>query len=440
MNSQPFITIAAAMILSSIPPMLHSADKNWRERAVDRARIMSALKWSPVAEGMPIRGRGEFDAGKEYVGMSYSNGGRDGRMVGFDVSLATYLAALENPQSVLYTTDLRGQRRNSAAFYGIVCSGFTSYSLGLGFQIGSLWHGQSSRDGVRLAEPQSAQGAIVGDVLWMSGHVELVTGVTTAADGTVTHVRVEESRSPTARSVNYTAERFDAYLARRNITLYHIYDYDAWRGENRAERFRFPNPAADASPPAINRVLLLDLGDWVVYPRNQAVKFNVMDRDGQGPQTLVIQRGDQIIERIALSGTGVVERTFSESGGYSAYCILQDGSSSQSCEFSVCSIEVRVPSEPIALGEAWDIEFEADNMKPLFVRVGIVGVPNYSDPITPYEIWLTDEDRRTGSVTVPGDAFTRPGNYRVAVSGENQFGRLRDSAAVAFFDSMTIGK
>ncbi len=32
----------------------------------------------------------------------------------------------------------------------------------------------------------------------------------------------------------------------------------------------------DSATPAINRVLLLDRGDWVPYYRDQAVKFNVM--------------------------------------------------------------------------------------------------------------------------------------------------------------------
>lgn len=59
---------------------------------------------------------------------------------------------------------------------------------------------------------------------------------------------------------------------------------------NRAESVRFPNYAADAAAPAINRALLLDLADWVPYRKGQPVKFNVMDRDALGVKALVIRR------------------------------------------------------------------------------------------------------------------------------------------------------
>ena len=55
-------------------------------------------------------------------------------------------------------------------------------------------------------------------------------------------------------------------------------------------------------------------GDWVPYFKGQSVKFNVMDRDAKGVQTLGIQRGDTVVEKIQLSGPGVVERVFSRCG------------------------------------------------------------------------------------------------------------------------------
>lgn len=57
---------------------------HWRKKAVDYARIMSRVKWTPVAEGMPKRG-GHFEAGKEYTGVPYSSVKAEGRYVGFDI-------------------------------------------------------------------------------------------------------------------------------------------------------------------------------------------------------------------------------------------------------------------------------------------------------------------------------------------------------------------
>ena len=398
----------------------------WRGRAVDYGRIMSRLEWTPVADGIPIRGRGEFKANTTYTGVPYSNGGWDGRMIGFDIYLKTFLAAVENPQSVLYTRDLRNQRRNSAAFYGMVCSAYTSYSLQLAAQVGSSFHGPPHREGIEPAEPQSAQGAQVGDVLWFRGHVELVTRVTTGPDGDVTHVRVEDSWPPTTRTKNYTASRFDDYLARRRATLYRISDYDAWRGGSRAEEYLFPNYEKDADPPAINRVVLLDLGDWVAYRKGQPVRFNVMDRDDRGVETLVIKREGEPVEQIALDGPGIVERTFERPGDYTAHCIMKDGTESQACEFSVCTIDSGPATDPIVLGEPWEVEFRTENMKAIHVRIAQEGDPDYGNLVPHYSIWLTDEHRREGRVTVPADALARRGRHSVLVTGENRYGRLRN--------------
>ncbi|MDD3524663.1 MAG: hypothetical protein PHQ41_08225 [Candidatus Cloacimonetes bacterium] len=406
---------------------MNTVDMNtWQNRAVDLARIMSQLKWEPVANGIPIRGRGEFKADTAYTGVPYSNGGWDGRMIGFDIYLKTFLAAVENPLSVLYTIDLRGQRSNSAAFYGTVCSGYTSYALQLAMQIGSSWYGPHHREGIEPAQPQSAQGTKIGDVLWSRGHVEIVTQVTTTPDGTATHVRVEDSWPPTTRTKDYTATAFDSYLTQRQATLYRITDHDAWRGENRAERFLFPNFTMDAETATINRILLLDLGDWVAYRKDHPVIFNIMDRDNHGVKALVIKREGKPVEHIPLDGRGIVERTFTRSGDYTAHCIMKDGTSSQACEFSVCTIDTIPVTAPIVLGQPWEIEFHAENMNAIHVLIAKEGDPDYSDPVAPYSIWLNDEHRRQGRVIVPADALSRAGKSSISVTGENRYGRLRN--------------
>ena len=96
----------------------------------------------------------------------------------------------------------------------------------------------------------------------------------------------------------------------QNRKLYRITDLDAWRGDNKAESFLFPNYEDDSATPEINRVLLLDRGDWVPYHKGQPVKINVMDRDERGVRALVIKRGDKVVEEIKQPGKGVVERSF----------------------------------------------------------------------------------------------------------------------------------
>ena len=286
----------------------------WREKVVKYARIMSRVKWTPVAEGMPIKGKGNFKKGAEYTGVPYSSVKYAGRYIGFEIYLKTFLAAVENPRSVLYTENLAGKVSNAAPYYGKVCSSYTSYALQCAIWYVSRHYGPEYRDGVCLVDPQSAQAAKAGDVIFTppppkggGSHIEIVTGVTKSDDGTVTHVRVEESRPPTTKTTKRSAADFDAHISSKNRKLYRITDLDAWRGPNRAESFLFPNYKEDAATPVINRVLLLDRGDWVPYHKDQAVKINVMDRDAQGVKALVIKRGDTVVEEIEVRGKGVIE-------------------------------------------------------------------------------------------------------------------------------------
>jgi len=405
----------------------------WRRKAVEYARIMSQVKWTPVAEGMPNRRGGHFEKGTEYTGVPYSSVKYAGRYIGLEIFLKTFLAAVENPRSVLYTENLSGKVSNAAAYYGKVCSSYTSYALQCGIWYVSRHYGPEYREGVCLAAPQSAQAARVGDVIFTppvkgGSHVEIVTGITRNDDGTVTQVRVEESSPPTTRTTERSASNFDAHISSRNRKLYRITDLDAWRGANRAESFLFPNYDEDAATPVINRVLLLDRGDWVPYHKDQAVRINVMDRDALGVKSLVIKRGNTVVEDIEVRGTGVVERSFSTCGDYTAHCVLNDGSTSQACEFSVCDLDFETSAKAIALGESWEIKFTSDNMD-----VVIAYLYCEADEYAHRTVFVTEQDRRNGKVVIPAGLVGNTGKWQVWLIGEGRYGRLkkrRDIAAV----------
>lgn len=398
----------------------------WQNKSVEYARIMSRVKWTPVAGGMPKRG-GQFTAGKEYTGVPYSSVKHVGRYIGFDIFLKTFLAAVENPKSVLYTENLHGKVKNAECYYGKVCSSYTSYALQCGIWYVSKLHGPQFREGVTILELQSAQAAQPGDIIYTppaskngGSHVEIVTNVVRNADGKVTHVRVEESRPQTTSNTLRSAKDFDGHLSSRNRELYRITDLDAWRGGNKAEAFLFPNYEDDSATPQINRVLLLDYGDWVPYQKGQSVKINLMDRDDQGIQVLVIKRGDRVIEEIKHPGKGVVERSFDTCGDYTAHCVMNDGSLSQPCEFAICEIDFSLPAAKVARGTSWEIEFTSDNMNAI-----ILYFKNSADGYDEHYVFITEEDRKAGKVPIPASVIRNADKMQVWLVGENRYGRLK---------------
>lgn len=426
------LTIAVCSQVRSSAEEAKGSSQAWQEQAVEYARILSRVKWTPVAGGMPNRSGKYFEEGTEYTGVPYSSVKEVGRCIGFDIHLKTFLAAVENPHSVLYTENLSGKVSNAATYYGTVCSSYTSYALQCAVPYRSSHHGPEFRSGVILVDPQSAQGAEPGDVIYTppakiggGSHVELVTAVERNAEG-VTAVRVEDSWPPTTRNILRSVSDFDSHISSRNRKLYRIADFDAWHEGNEAGRFLFPNYAEDSATPVINRVLLLDRGDWVPYFKDQAVEFNVMDRDLRGVKSLIVKLGDRVVEEIAVHGRGVIERLFSDCGDYTAQCVMSDGSLSQACEFSVCDLNSSLPAEAPARSKPWDIKFTAGNLSVITVQV-----MNPKPPYDRYLLWLTDQDRRDGKLTVPAGLIREPGLVQVWIIGENRYGRLSRQQEIA---------
>lgn len=419
--------LALFVTASSAPSQQKAPTTTWQELAVTRARILSHVKWTPVADTLPNRKGGFFEKGKEVTGVPYSSVSSVGRCIGFDISLRTFLAAVENPHSVLYTENLTGKVSNAAAYYGSVCSAFTSYALGCGAPVVSRRHGPDLSKGVVLVEPQAAEAAQVGDVIYTppatptsGSHVEIITAVARDEEGRVVSIRVEESRPPSTSITHRTPAKFDQHLALKNKQLIRITDLDLWRGDNRAEPLGFPNFELDATAPVINRSLLLDLGDWVPYQKGTPVKINVMDRDGRGVKMLVIHRDGKVVEEIPLAGPGQQERRFEVCGNYTAHVIHADDTASQACEFTVSDLDLHLPGDRLTFGKDWSIAFNSEN-----ITVIAVYVFNSNDSYGRHRLFLTPEQRSAGVLTIPGELVKNPGKLQVWLIGEHPLGRLK---------------
>lgn len=400
--------------------------KSWQEKSAEYARIMSHIKWTPVRGGMPKR-KGHFTEGVEYTGVPYSSVKSVGRYIGFDIFLKTFLAAVENPNSVVYTENLYGEVANAECYYGKVCSSYTSYALQCGIWYLSRLSGPDHRKGIVEVDPKSGSYAAVGDIIFRppakvggGSHILIVTEVTKSKGGEVTHVRVEESTPETTRDTNRSVADFDEFINLRNRKLYRITDLDTWREGNRSDAFLFPNYEEDSTNPVINRVLLLDRGDWVPYDKGQTVKFNIMDRDSEGVKALVIKQGDRIIETIKKPGKGVIERSFSNCDDYSAYCVMMDDSLSQPCEFAVCDLGFSIPGDPIALSKPWEVDISSENMNAI-----ILYFKGSENTYIQHSLFVSEQERRNGKIVVPANLFKHKGKMEVWLIGENKYGRLK---------------
>jgi hypothetical protein len=169
--------------------------------------------------------------------------------------------------------------------------------------------------------------------------------------------------------------------------------------------------------------LLLDRGDWVPYEKEQAVKINVMDKDGLGVKALVIKRGNTVVEEINQPGKGVLERSFSTCGDYTAHCAMNDGSTSQACEFAVCDLDFSLPARTVSRDESWEIEFTSDNM-----NVIIAYSKSSTNPYDEHNVYVSDQDRQNGTVVIPAGLIQSKRQYAGLADRRKQMWKAKETS------------
>ena len=238
----------ARSIANALRPITIPTDSNGIEiiqtrqqlYAQQKAEEASSIQWTPKRE-IPHRS-GVYEAGTTVTGLPYSSVKELDKFIGFQVSIHTFMTAVNNPYSLLYTENVLETSSSSvwgktyhgtncATYYGTVCSSFSSYALGFECDYPTTWHAWLADYPMRIAEiyPQTAQGLQVGDIYYRqtgatsdtsANHNRLITRLTRDANGDVTEVQWTESTGTYIRKSSRTAASFDALVISEDATIY----------------------------------------------------------------------------------------------------------------------------------------------------------------------------------------------------------------------------
>ncbi len=221
---------------------------NVRKRIDDIAH----LAWVPLADvRSPRTSTGTnyqnyyYTEGKTYLSVPYSENDEYSKYVGQHVSLYTFLTAIHNRRSVMYTEDISVSHPHSnygytyhglndkfcAAFYGTVCSGFTGYIAGFdnvcvsgAYADGNLQKQLGSANYKRVY-PDDVQPL---DFIWYSGHISIVSDVIADTTGECKYILWAEHTKPGTYITPYTPERFALRIEKTSARMYR------WNGWNKA--------------------------------------------------------------------------------------------------------------------------------------------------------------------------------------------------------------
>lgn len=174
--------------------------------AVKKAYQLTSISFTPYR---PIAYNiGSYKANVTYKGMIYSSVKEIGTYVGSSISFHTFMTAVHNPRSKLYTQRIDISPyygTNCRAYYGTVCSGLVSYALGLFPLYGSYDFVVS--DSMTELDYTDVDGFHLADVLWKPGHVAIISNVIRDIQDKVLSIEIAEAVQNGCR--RYTVTRSD---------------------------------------------------------------------------------------------------------------------------------------------------------------------------------------------------------------------------------------
>ena len=178
--------------------------------AVKKAYQLTDIAFTPI---QPIAfNKGTYQPDTAYKGMIYSSVKEIGTYVGSNVSFHTFMTAIHNPRSKIYTDWIDKSPYhgvNCRAYYGTVCSGLVSYALGVSY-ISSDFVVSEEMDEQDIFNPD---GFHIADVLWRSTHVAIVTDVVRDQDERTVSIEITEAIESGCRKYSVPRSSFERRIA-----------------------------------------------------------------------------------------------------------------------------------------------------------------------------------------------------------------------------------
>ena len=198
-------------------PLVLTADKPENQgvqNALWNMQQMVDITYTPI-KAVPQTMK-NYPANVAQKGLPYSSTRIEQAYVPNNVSFHTFMTALKNPNSYLYTVDLYEDynNKNGKTYYGTVCSTACAYALGIVPNYTTYqW---TEIPGMTLLEQQDLQCLKLCDTIVGQGHVAMITGIVRDQHGNIVTVTVSESAGSDVHSGKYTItaleERFPSNL------------------------------------------------------------------------------------------------------------------------------------------------------------------------------------------------------------------------------------
>lgn len=331
------------------------------QNAIDRAYLLTDVEWTPLLDVPGVKkvnGNNSvvpFKEGVTYKGIPYSGTIYNDCYVGLNVSLESFLTALKNKNSVLYTENLFSTNPKSASYFGTVCSKFVQYVLDVpGSYNTKNVANIPGMETLALPGEYTVDQIKLGDVvLHTTRHTTVCTDILYNADGTVAYIEISEAVMTLLRRMLWSPAEFYEHFAEYRLCRYSYI-------EN--------TPAVASLTEKSSCALMPRFGDKYNYKVSN-VK-GVVDVLENGYYKAVIMRDGTVINEVVLNGMSSFGFDRSIPGYIEMYLEKEDGTKSDSVFACVVKSSVNVIDSSNYTEGKLTVSFNGSSGTPLYVEIG----------------------------------------------------------------------
>lgn len=402
--------------------------------ALLNAEQLVNLRYAPIKDLYKSR-EGVIASGSNVRGMVYSSTRYEDLFCPNNVSLWTFMSALNNPSSYLYTVDIKKPpysiKGSVGPLYGQVCTQFVQYALGIkhNFQIYQMtvW------DGFDRLPHQHIDNLRLGDVLTSEkmGHTRMVTGIHREG-GHVVEVAISESESPVAKREVYPAHVIASSFGGDGYQIYRYRYIENTPHEPSPFVSVGGEPLVDVDQLLVREVIPRR-GDKANWRKDEEVVIDVVSQGDYADYKLY--NGDALVQQSPIPHDQVINLGVMPCGDYKL-CLSRDSVDSRFAYWIVADYSI---SAEYMGNRTVKVSFSSQNATPVWVtwrRPALLDAVNNNMPL--WTTKITKEDCEHGFVMTTLDKYIANrwglGEWDFKVAFETKYGIISsDSQTVNIY-------
>lgn len=373
--------------------------------AKKKSRQISDIEWTPLAD---IEGNTRiYRQGQKCKGIPYSSVKEMEKFVALNVSFRSFMSAVHNPRSVLYTENVGKppyKGRNCSVFYGTVCSTTIAYALGWDLPYTTTM--MSNLPFLEKITDDSLSALRPFDMLLYEGHVVLLDEIFFENNSDeIKYFRIMQSAGSDTFTTLFSPKELKSFMQNHQASVYRYTDFAKNQSYN-----SIPYVQNEGDIPvtvSYNEELCPDRGEESCYAKGELVEINVLDAKNYDLLAVTSSTGERLVFDMAPD----IQMSGLSPGTYEARA-QGKGGTSEPVRFCVVDTDVDV----ILNGLEVIVRFSSVNATP----VGIILSRSDTSRFSMYE--LTDEQREAGYAVVPSP--TGIPEFYCKVLFKNEFGSI----------------